>query len=96
MDTGERTRLEPLKDSASANVGPPQSITTTGRTDGNHNPKLSTTNHLPTPSSTVTLDGTQVKCCKDSEYLGMRINNTRGIICKDPKDLLPKGKTVAT
>lgn len=41
------------------------------------------------------LDGKDILSSEEADYLGMRININRGFICKDPKDLLEKGKPVA-
>lgn len=31
----------------------------------------------------------------EADYLGLRINTSRGFICKEPKNLLARGKMVA-
>lgn len=40
----------------------------------------------------ITLDGTRVPGSEMAEYLGLRISTTRGVISKNTKELLTKGK----
>lgn len=43
----------------------------------------------------ITLDGKAIHNSEEADYLGMLINIRHGFICKDPKEFLSKGKSVA-
>lgn len=43
------------------------------------------------PAHSVVLDNVSVTCSDGADYLGLRINKRRGLICKDMSDMKAKG-----